>query len=96
MRNSTIVEKFKGPVITPGDYLDTSNPYRLSAFFKFLDAANMARTGIDTLQITSVKARNCMVSVLKASRQQAIERAFEMLNGGEVKAIYPPSWPRKT
>lgn len=50
------------------DYLDTSNPYRLLAFFQFCDAANMARDGIATLEVEDPRLRRLTISMIDGTK----------------------------
>jgi hypothetical protein len=63
------------------DYLDTSNPLRLEAFFMFCDAANMARDGAANLHIEDPRFRALTVSVLESMRQRAVQSAIDTLGG---------------
>lgn len=68
------------------DFLDTSNPYLLKAFFAYCDAANLAAKGIRELQITSPIARVCLVGLIESLRQRSTQKALELF-GGEVKSV---------
>lgn len=63
------------------DYLDTSNPLRLLAFFQFCDVANNARSYIAALDIDDPCARAAMTGIMEAMRQQSEQRAVETLSG---------------
>lgn len=63
------------------DYLDTSNPLRLLAFFQFCDVANNARAYIAALDIDDPRARTAMMGIMEAMRRQSEQRALETLSG---------------
>ena len=63
------------------DYLDTSNPLRLIAFFQFCDVANNARAYIAAMDIDDPRARAAMTGIMEAMRRSAEQRAIETLSG---------------
>jgi hypothetical protein len=63
------------------DYLDTSNPLRLKAFFMFCDVANNARAYISALNIDDPLAGRICRGVMESMRQQSIQRAIDTLSG---------------
>lgn len=63
------------------DYLDTSNPRRLSAFFQFCDVANRARKGIANLTVKDPRMRAAAVSLIESTRRRAEEEALNVLSG---------------
>lgn len=63
------------------DYLDTSNPLRLIAFFQFCEVANNARAYIDTLDIADSVARRAAIGIMEAMRRRAEQSAIDTLGG---------------
>jgi hypothetical protein len=71
--------------VVQSDYLDTSNPLRLLAFFKYMDVANM-QLDFDNPEVPSM-AREFLKSIYETYRQRAIHEAIALFNGGEFKAL---------
>lgn len=63
------------------DYLDTSSPLRLKAFFQFCDVANNARAYIASLDVAEPQARRSIKGIMEAMRLQSEQRAVEVLSG---------------
>lgn len=63
------------------DYLDTSNPLRLKAFFQFCDVANNARCYIVALNIDDPLASRVVSGIMETMRQRAIQSALDTLSG---------------
>jgi hypothetical protein len=69
------------------DFLDASNPDRLRAFFKYVDAANLASQGIKELHIDSPR-----IAILNARRSRAQQAAIDLFNGSPyvMKSVASP------
>ena len=63
------------------DYLDTSNPLRLLAFFQFCDVANNCSAYIAALDIKDSTARRAMIGIMDHMRRRAEQSAIDTLGG---------------
>lgn len=63
------------------DYLDTSNPRRLLAFFQFCDVANNARAYVAALDIEDSLAKRAATGIMESLRQRAEQSAIDTLSG---------------
>jgi hypothetical protein len=79
---------------TKSDYLDASNPYLLRAFFQFCDIANNATFAASNSDIDEPRLRRLAISMILSVRQQSLMRLFTLF-GGEFKASFPSSWPKR-
>ena len=64
------------------DYLDTSNPHRLKAFFLYVNAANMARGAANAPAVLNQNpdVQRCLISILAAERQRAEQAALDLFD----------------
>lgn len=64
------------------DYIDTSNPHRLRAFFLFCDCANKAELAKTTIPITITdqRIRRCLTQSLEGERQKAVAAVLELFD----------------
>jgi len=76
------------------DYLDTTNPYLLRAFFGFCDICNNATYAASNSEIDEPRLRNLAVSMILNVRAQSLIEQFKLF-GGEFKASFPASWPKR-
>lgn len=72
--------------ITRSDYLDTSRPNTLRAFFAYCDAANIAYHGfpkiVTEMKPLDPKMTQCIVALLEGQRQRASQAALDILVTG--------------
>lgn len=66
---------------TRSDYLDTSNPLRLRAFFQFCDVANNTRAYVAALDIEDSLARRAVTGIMEHMRRRAEQSAIDTLGG---------------
>jgi hypothetical protein len=76
------------------DFFDTSNPHFLRAFFLFCDVCNKATFAASSVDVNEPRLRKIAVSMILSMRQQALIEQFKLF-GGELKASYPSSWPKR-
>jgi len=76
------------------DYLDTSNPYLLRAFFQFCDIANNATCAASNSDIEEPRLRKLAVRMILSVREQALTEQLKLF-GGAFKAVVPSSWEKR-